>query len=855
MMYRLLLAVTVALVSVTALPADQPPPLKVLFLGDNGHHSPNDRYRQLVPVFAGRNIDLIYLDKADALDPKILAGYDGLIIYANLEKITPEQEKALLDFVEEGKGFIPIHCASYCFLNSPKYIDLVGAQFLRHNTGTFRTTNVEPNHPIMKGFGGFESGDETYVHTKHNEKDRTVLEVREERGVKEPWTWVRTQGKGRVFYTAWGHDERTWGNPGFQNLIERGVRWACGQDPGLAGPFVDKPQTPQMTALAKDIKPFEYVEANVPFYPPGGRGAGQPLNKMQKPLDVEESMKHIVHPVQLELKLFIDETKFGGGKPICMNWDERGRLWVALSVDYPNEKQPEGKGRDKIVICEDTDGDGAADKVTVFADKLSLPTSMTFSRGGVVVHQPPETLFLKDTDGDGVADLRQVLFSGWRTNDTHAGPSNLHYGLDNWLYGIVGYAGFDAEVGGQRFRFSQGFYRFKPDGSKMEFLRNTTNNSWGVGFSEEGLLFGSTANGCPSVYLPIPNRYYESVRGWSSSVLQSIAVSNRFQPITDKVRQVDFHGGFTAAAGHALYTARAYPREYWNRTAFVAEPTGHLAATLELQAVGSDFKSRYGWNLVAGDDEWFAPIVAEVGPDGNVWVIDWYNFIVQHNPTPPGFRTGKGAAYETELRDKKYGRIYRLVAKDARPTRPTSLADATPEKLVTTLKNDNMFWRLHAQRLLVERGNLDVLPARATLAGDGNVDEIGLNAGVIHALWTMHGLGALDGSKPEATAAAVAALKHKSAGVRRNAAAVVPRNEEGRKALLASGVLNDGDAQVRLAALLALAEMPAGADAAAAVVEVLSKTDNVTDRWIPDAATSAAAAHDLAFLKAMAARQ
>src|SRR5439155_4759822 len=173
----------------------------------------------------------------------------------------------------------------------------------------------------------------------------------------------------------------------------------------------------------------------------------------------------------------------------------------------------------------------------VFADKLSIPTSLILANGGVVIHHYPHTMFLKDTDGDGKADVRQVLFTGWGFGDTHAGPSNLRYGLDNWIYGIVGYSGFRGTVGGQRHRFSQGFYRFKPDGSKMEFLRNTTNNSWGVGFSEEGLLFGSTANGCPSVYLPIPNRYYESVRGWSSTVLQSIAASNKFQPITDKVRQ------------------------------------------------------------------------------------------------------------------------------------------------------------------------------------------------------------------------------------------------------------------------------------------------------------------------------
>src|SRR5262249_60306696 len=114
-------------------------------------------------------------------------------------------------------------------------------------------------------------------------------------------------------------------------------------------------------------------------------------------------------------------------------------------------------------------------------------------------------------------------------------------------------------------------------------LPNTKRRSWGVGFNEEGALSGSPANGNPGVYLPIPNRYYESVRGWSSTVLGTIADSSRFYPITDKVRQVDFHGRFTAAAGHALYTARTYPPEYWNRTPFVSDPTAPLTAPLVLR--------------------------------------------------------------------------------------------------------------------------------------------------------------------------------------------------------------------------------------------------------------------------------
>jgi uncharacterized protein len=827
--------------------AAPPRKIKILFLGDRGHHRPSDLFARLRPDFADRGIDLTYTEAVADLNTRTLGNYDGLLIYANHTKIEPDQERALLDFVASGKGFIPVHCASYCFLNSPKYVDLVGAQFQKHGTGTVRTTLTAPDHPILKGFGGFESWDETYVHTKHNPKDRIVLEERGEGKTNEPWTWVRTHGKGRIFYTAWGHDERTWNQPGFRNLLERGIRWAVGDDPATAPAFRERPA---MTTIAADAPPFQYTPAKVPFYPPAAQPGAprKPLDRMQLPLPPADSMRHIVHPVDFDLKLFVDEKQLGG-KPICMNWDEKGRLWVALTLDYPNERQPKGKGRDRIVICEDTDGDGVADKVTTFADNLSIPTSFAFANGGIVVHQAPDTLFLKDTDGDGKADERKVLFTGWSTSDTHAGPSNLVYGHDNWLYGIVGYAGFDGIIASERRSFRTGFYRFKPDGSKFEFLRSTNNNSWGVGISEEGLIFGSTANGNPSVYLPIPNRHYETVRGWSAKVLGGIATDYKFHPVTDKIRQVDYHGGFTAAAGHALYTARAYPEEYWNRTAFVSDPTGHLTATFTLEPKGTDFVARYGWNLLASDDEWCAPIMAEVGPDGNVWVIDWYNFIVQHNPTPTGFTTGKGNAYETELRDKKHGRIYRLVPRKPGAATKT-LAGATPEKLVETLADDNLFWRRHAQRLLVERGKTDVVSALTALVRREKLDAIGLDVGAIHALWTLHGLGAL--ADERGLAVVTHALKHKSAGVRRNAVAALPHTEKGRDALLTSDRLQDTSPQVRLAALLALSEMPASLEAGRAIAAMLENASDRNDRWIREAVTSAAATNSHGFLAAVA---
>ncbi len=838
--------------------------LNLLFLGDNGPHQPARRAAELLPVLESRGIDVRYTDDVEgALSDQSLSQVDGLIVYANIDEIADDQANALLDFVSGGGGFIPLHCASYCFRNNDDVVALIGAQFQRHGGEVFSVTptGAAKTHPIMQGYRSFESWDETYIHHKHNEQNRTVLEVRAEGDHVEPWTWVRTHGEGRVFYTAWGHDQRTFTNPGFHNLVERGIRWACGADPTAVPSFAGVKREPladvAMTPIRSDVQPFEYVDVGpkIPNYVRSQKWGEQeaPKNMMQKPLSPSESLKHYVTPVGFEMELFATEPQIGG-KPICFNWDEKGRLWVAETFDYPNELQPEGKGRDTIRICEDTDGDGKADKFTLFAENLSIPTSMAFSHGGVIVHQAPDTLFLKDTDGDDVADVRKVLFTGWSTDDTHAGPSNLRYGHDNWFYGIVGYAGFRGQIAGKRQSFRTGFYRFKVDevdGSvavtDFEFLRNTDNNSWGVGLSEEGLLFGSTANRNPSEFMPVANRHYERVRGWTSSVLRGIADTHIFHPITDKIRQVDHHDGYTAAAGHALYTARRYPKDYWNRTAFVAGPTGHLVGTFVLERDGAGYKSTSPLNLVASDDEWAAPIMAEVGPDGNVWVIDWYNYIVQHNPTPVGFETGAGSAYVTDLRDKKHGRIYRVTFGDDADGIKT-LDQASSGELVDALSSTNMFWRLHAQRLLVERGDTTVVPELLERVKKQRVDETGLDVGAIHALRTLEGLAAFE----IATAQEVlrGALAHRSPGVVRTAIEAMPRNEKGREAILGSDVFDSSDAQVRLSALLALSEMPPSRESATRALTALNDRANQSDRWMLDGATSAAAASGGEFLVA-----
>ena len=252
-------------------------------------------------------------------------------------------------------------------------------------------------------------------------------------------------------------------------------------------------------------------EASIASRPPLRRLPGDVPNyerreepvKYQAPFSPQDSMRYTQVPADFELQLFAAEPDVV--KPIFMSWDERGRAWVVEARDYPHGLVDEGEpGESFIKICEDTNGDGKADKFTVFADKLNLATALVFVNGGIIVSEARHMLFLKDTDGDEKADVRQILLPGWGIGDTHAMQSNLGRGFDNWLYGTVGYSRFRGNVSGKELDFAQGIYRFKADGSALEFLYQFNNNTWGFGQNAYGDVFGSTANGNPTFYGYLP---------------------------------------------------------------------------------------------------------------------------------------------------------------------------------------------------------------------------------------------------------------------------------------------------------------------------------------------------------------
>ncbi|MCP5556381.1 MAG: c-type cytochrome [Verrucomicrobiaceae bacterium] len=549
----------------------------------------------------------------------------------------------------------------------------------------------------------------------------------------------------------------------------------------------------------------------------------EPLT-LQLPFSTKGSMERTQVPADCELQLFASEPDIA--KPIAFAWDERGRCWVVETRDYPHGVTESGEGQDSVKICEDTDGDGKADKFTVFADKLNLPTGIVFARKGIIISQPPRFIYLEDTDGDDKADVRETIVDCWGIRDTHAQASNLHYGFDNWLYGCVGYSGIEGYVGGKMQKFAMGTYRFKADGSAVEFLHQFTNNSWAHSTNDAGDQFGGTANGAPIFFGGIPaTAYPEGMRGMTAKKINAVETCNT---ITPNFRQVDVFGGYTAAAGSNFIYSDKLPARFQGK-AMVCEPTMKVVALMDVQPDGAGWKALNYFNLYASSDEWNSPVHAEVGPDGAVWIADFQNFIIQHNPTPSlergGFvaTTGPGGAHENDIRDHSRGRIYRVFAKGS-----------SPKASKPALDSPTLNARLTAQRLKVAKpdASLKSLVTSSTSS-----------TAAIHALWALQGANQLDPATHKA------ALLSKDAKLRRNAIRALGTDTASQDLFFGAGVVSDPDLQTRLAAFVKLAEFPTTEQITTLVTRLITDPAVQADEWLQEAARLLGKKHNAVLFK------
>jgi putative membrane-bound dehydrogenase-like protein len=550
--------------------------------------------------------------------------------------------------------------------------------------------------------------------------------------------------------------------------------------------------------------------------------------KIQIPLSPEDSQKHIQLPKGFTAELFAAEPDIIN--PIQFAWDERGRLWVVQSQDYPHELENE-VGGDRITICEDTNGDGKADTFTDFATEQSLSTGIVVVKGGAIVAQAPDMVFLEDTDGDDKMDKRTVLFSGFGIWDTHAGPSSLRYGIDNHIWGAVGYSGFESNFNGKDVSFTRGVYRFTRDGKSFEPIGQFNNNTWGMGMMPDGEIFGSTANNNHACYIGIPLRYYNYMSKLPSWAMNADFIQGHYEiaPVdTVPLQQVDVRGGYTAAAGANFYTANNYPKTYQNQM-YVNAPTGHLVHIARIEKDGAGFKEVDGGNIFASTDAWTAPVFTETGPDGNLWVADWYNPVLQHNPDSRGMpnqiwndNKGEGNAHLNEHRDKRHGRIYVVKYKGKVDKSIQSLDPSDLKTLIKALDNDNMFWRTTAQRLIVEHFSVNQL-------GSSLQQLQKMATKNIHALWILDAFDQTDDIDFSNLLTAVDPTLLKAA------LALLPLFEESSEALVTSDLLNNNNLHIRRHAILKASELPETDKLFQAMEQVSRDETNTNDKWLNSA--------------------
>ncbi len=453
------------------------------------------------------------------------------------------------------------------------------------------------------------------------------------------------------------------------------------------------------------------------------------------PLTPDEALKTFKLAPGFHIELVASEPLVED--PVAMAFDPDGRLWVVEMRGFMPDA--DGKGEDqpvgRIVVLEDTDGDGRMDKRTIFADGLVMPRSLCLVRDGVLVGEPPVLWFMRDTDGDGKADEKTAVAKdyGNRLNPEH-NANGLLWAMDNWIYS----ANYTA-----RFHIGDEDWRREPTAFRGQ---------WGISQDDFGRLFFNANEDqlrcdlVPAAYL-FRNPDYRTPLAYNYRVMKDQTVwPARVNPGVNRgyrpgqLRADGTLATFTAACAPLIYRGDNYPAEF-RGNAFVCEPAGNLVKRdiLVEKDIAITGRSAYDHSeFLASTDERFRPVNLCNAPDGALYVVDMYHGIVQHRVYLTSYLRNQSKLRGLE-QPLHQGRIYRVVRDGVSRGPAPHLARAASADLIKALSNPNGWWRDTAQRLLVERDDVSVIPALQTkTASDPN------QLARIHALWTLEGMEALD---------------------------------------------------------------------------------------------------------------
>ncbi len=432
------------------------------------------------------------------------------------------------------------------------------------------------------------------------------------------------------------------------------------------------------------------------------------------PLSPEEAVRKMTVPEGFTVELVASEPDIVN--PVAMTFDEKGRIWITESLEYPR-KAP-GPGRDRVKVLEDTNSDGKADKVTTFAEGLNIPSGIAVGHGGVWVANAPDILFYPDADGDLTPDgPPEVIVSGFGRTDTHELPNSLTWGPDGWLYGWNGVFNHSkVEHRGETFEFTCAIFRIHPKTHDFELFCEGTSNPWGIAIDPEGSLFASACV-IDHLWHLVETGYYHRQGG-------------PYPPFTWKIESiVDHTHQKRAYCGIHYFDSDAYPPEYRDKL-YMGNIHGNCVNVDSLTRDGSTYKGHAEPDFLSANDAWFMPVVQKTGPDGCLYVLDWYD----------RYHCYQDANRDPEGIDRSKGRLYRIRYKDTPRAPKFDMATETDDQLIERLQAENDYIRSTAQRVLTERADEKTRPKLEALV----LDDSASRKGRLHALWVLVSIGSLD---------------------------------------------------------------------------------------------------------------
>jgi putative heme-binding domain-containing protein len=438
---------------------------------------------------------------------------------------------------------------------------------------------------------------------------------------------------------------------------------------------------------------------------------GQQDAKVPNP-DPEIERKALQVANGFEVNLFAADPLLA--KPIQMNFDPAGRLWVATSEVYPQIK-PGQKADDKIIVLEDTKGTGRADKVTIFARGLLIPTGIEPGDGGAYVANSTDLLHLRDTHGTGKADRRRVLLSGFGTEDTHHILHTLRWGPDGMLYfNQSTYIHSHVETPhGVRRLGGGGIWQFRPETMQLEVFMHGLINPWGHHFDRWGQSFATDGAGGEGINYVVPGGSY----AWTPGATRIIAGLNPGSP---------------KYCGCEILSGRHLPPD-WRGNIITNDFRGHRVCRFVLREDGAGFAAQEKAELIKTNHPAFRPVDVKMGPDGAIYIADWYNPIIQHGEVD----------FRDPRRDHTRGRIWRVTYKGRPLVSRPKLVGASTEWLLDALKAPEDWARQHAKRVLKERG-AKVVPALAQWVKKLDPRDPGYEHHLLEALWTYQSLDVVE---------------------------------------------------------------------------------------------------------------